>query len=97
MNKIECRLRSGVALYDLPVGAIFADDGELFIKIDVNTIHSNLNLNCLCDESETTGCPAMIDYDSVPSAIRLSDGIAVYFEQHRIVDMAFDNATLTVE
>lgn len=24
MNKIECRLRNGVTLYDLPVGAIFA-------------------------------------------------------------------------
>lgn len=55
MNKIECRLHSSVALYDLPVGTIFADGGELFIKIDVNTIHSHLNLNCLCDESETTG------------------------------------------
>lgn len=97
MNKIEYDQHSGVALYDLPVSTIFADGGELFIKIDVNTIHSNLELNCLCDESETTGCTAMIDRSSVPSAIHLSDGLAMYFEQHKIVDMAFNNATLAIK
>jgi hypothetical protein len=97
MNKIKCRLRNGVTLYDLPVGTIFADDGELFIKIDANTIYSNLDMECLCNEAEVDGCPAMIDRNSVPSAIRLSDGLAMYFEQHKIVNMAFNNATLTIE
>lgn len=49
------------------------------------------------NEAEVDGCPAMIDRNSVPSAIRLSDGLAMYFEQHRIVNMAFNNATLTIE
>ena len=97
MNKIECRFRNGVTLYDLPVGAIFADDGELFIKIDVNAIYSNLDMEYLCDEAENGDCSAIIDRRSVPSAIRLSDGIAVYFDQHKIVNMVFNNATLTIE
>ena len=97
MNKIECRLRNGVTLYDLPVGTIFADDGELFIKIDEYTIYSNLDMEYLCSEAETGGCAAIIDRSSVPSAIRLSDGLAMYFDQHKIVNMAFNNATLTIE
>lgn len=97
MNKIECRLRNDVTLYDLPVGTIFADDGELFIKIDEYTIYSNLDMEYLCDEAENGGCAAIIDRSSVPSAIRLSDGLAMYFDQHKIVNMAFNNATLTIE
>ena len=49
MNKIECNLNKGVALDDLPVGTIFADDGELFIKIDEYAIYSNLDMEYLCD------------------------------------------------
>ena len=96
MNKIECDLHSGVVLGDLPVGTIFADDGELFIKIDESAIYSNLDMEYLCDEAENGGCSAIIDRSSVPSAIRLSDGLAMYLEQHRIVDMAFNDATLTI-
>lgn len=51
----------------------------------------------LCDEAENGGYAAIIDRSSVPSAICLSDGLAVYFDQHKIVDMAFNNATLTIE
>lgn len=97
MNKIECRLRNGVTLHDLPVGTIFADDGELFIKIDEYTIYSNLDMEYFCDEAENSGCAAIIDRSSVPSAIRLSNGLAMYFDQHKIVNMAFNNATLTIE
>ena len=97
MNKIECDLHSGVALDDLPVGTIFADDGELFIKIDEYAIYSNLDTEYLCDEAENGGCSAMIDRSSVPSAIRLSDGLAMYFEQHKIVDKAFNDATLAIK
>ena len=97
MNKIECNLHSDVALNDLPVGTIFADDGELFIKIDEYAIYSNLDTEYLCDEAENGGCSAMIDRSSVPSAIRLSDGLAMYFEQHKIVDMAFNDATLVIK
>ena len=97
MNKIECDLRSGVALDDLPVGTIFADDGELFIKIDEYAIYSNLDMEYLCDEAENGGCSAMIDRSSVPSAIRLSDGLAMYFGQHNIVDKAFNDATLIIK
>lgn len=97
MNKIECSLRSSVALYDLPVGTIFADDGELFIKINADAICSDLDIECLCSEGEIDGCPATINHDSVPSAIRLSDGLAMYFEQHKIVDAAFNDATLTIQ
>lgn len=97
MNKIECRFRNDVTLYDLPVGAIFAADGELFIKIDANAIYSNLDMECLCDEAENSGCSAIIDRRSVPSAICLSDSMAVYFDQHKIVNMAFNDATLTIE
>lgn len=97
MNKIECNLDSGVVLGDLPVGTIFADDGELFIKIDEYAIYSNLDTEYLCDEAENGGCSAMIDRSSVPSAIRLSDGLAMYFEQHKRVDKAFNDATLVIE
>lgn len=97
MNKIECNLNRGVVLGDLPVGTIFADNGELFIRIDENAIYSNLNMEYLCSEAEDGGCAAIIDRGSVPSAIRLSDGLAVYFEQHKRVDMVFSNATLTIK
>ena len=97
MNKIECNLNKGVALDDLPVGTIFADDGELFIKIDEYAIYSNLDAEYLCNEAENGDCPAMIDRSSVPSAIRLSDGLAMYFEQHKIVDKAFNDATLAIK
>ena len=87
----------GVTFDDLPVGTIFADDGELFIKIDECAIYSNLDMEYLCDEAENGGYAAMIDRSSVPSAIHLSDGLAMYFEQHKIVDMAFNDATLIIK
>lgn len=97
MNKIECNLDKGVALDDLPVGTIFADNGELFIKIDEYAIYSNLDMEYLCNEAENSGCAAMIDRNSVPSAICLSDGSPIYFEQHKRVDKAFNDATLTIK
>ena len=97
MNKIECNLDKGVALDDLPVGTIFSVDGELFIKIDEYAIYSNLNMEDLCYEAENGACEAMIDRSSVPSAIRLSDGLAMQFEQHKIVDMAFKDAMLIIK
>ena len=51
----------------------------------------------LCDEAENGGCAAMIDRSSVPSAIRLSDGLAMYFEQHKIVAIALTDATLSIK
>ena len=51
----------------------------------------------LCDEAENGSCAAMIDRSSVPSAIRLSDGLATYFEQHKIIDKAFNDATLAIK
>ena len=97
MNKIECNLDRGIALDDLPVGTIFADNGEHFIKIDEYAIYSNLDMEYLCDEAENGGCAAMIDRSSVPSAIRLSDGLSMYFEQHKRVDKAFNDATLVIK
>lgn len=97
MNKIECDLHTGVVLGDLPVGTIFAVGGELFIKIDEYAIYSNLDMEYLCDEAENGGCAAIIDRSSVPSAIHLSDGLAMYFEQDKIVDMAFNDATLAIK
>ena len=97
MNKIECNLNKGVALDDLPVGTIFADDGELFIKIDEYAIYSNLDMEYLCYEAENGDCAAMIDRSSILSAIRLSDGLAMYFEQHKIVDKAFNDTTLAIK
>ena len=82
---------------DLPVGTIFSVDGKLFIKIDECAMYSNLDMEYLCDEAENGGCSAMIDRSSVPSAIRLSDGLAMYFEQHKVVDKAFNNATLAIK
>lgn len=87
----------GVTLDDLSVDTIFADDGELFIKIDEYAIYSNLNMEQLCYEAENGDCATMINRSSVPSAIRLSDGLAMYFEQHKIVDMAFNDATLVIK
>ena len=97
MNKIEYNLDKGVALNDLPVSTIFADDGELFIKIDENAIYSNLNMEHLCYEAENGDCAAMIDRSSVPSVIRLSDGLAMYFKQHKRIDKAFNDTTLVIK
>lgn len=97
MNKINCGLHIGVTLHDLPVGAIFVSDGEFFIKIDVDAIFSNLDLACICDEGDSCGCPAMIDRDSIPSAIRISDGLAMYFEPQQKVDVVLDDATITIK
>lgn len=96
MNKINCSINPSTVFGDLPTGAIFFDDGDFFIKLNSDAIQDNLDLDCICDGSEDGGCPAIIDPYSVPTAVRLSDGLAMYFEKRRVVGVVFNNATISI-
>lgn len=96
MNKINCSFNPSTAFGDLPAGAIFFDDGDFFIKLDSDAIWNDLELNCICDDGEDDRCPATVDPDSVPTAVRLSDGLAMYFEKRRVVGVVFNNATISI-
>lgn len=97
MNKINCSTNPSTVFGDLSTGTIFFDDGDFFIKLNSDAIRDNLDLDCVCNEGEIDECPATIDPDSVPTAIRLSDGLAMYFEKRRVVGVVFNNATISIE
>lgn len=97
MNKINCSINPSTVFDDLPAGAIFFDDGDFFIKLNSDAIQNNLELECICEDGDNSGCPATVDPDSVPTAVRLSDGLAMYFGKHRVVGVVFNNATISIE
>ena len=97
MNKINCSINPSTVFGDLPTGAIFFDDGDFFIKLNSDAIQNDLELDCICEDGDNCGCPATIDPDSVPTAVRLSDGLAMYFEKRRVVGVVFNNATISIE
>ena len=96
MNKINCSINPNTVFGELPVGTIFFDNGDFFIKLNPDAIQNNLKLDCICEDGDNSGCPATINPDSVPTAARLSDGLAAYFEKRRVVGVVFNNATISI-
>lgn len=97
MNKINCSINPSTVFGDLPTGTIFFDDGDFFIKLNSDAIQNDLELDCICSDGEVDGCPVTIDPNSVPTAVRLSDGLAMYFEKRHMVGVVFSNATISIE
>ena len=73
-----------------PVGTIFSDNGDFYIKINQDEICDNL---CYAE-----GCNFnnKIDKGNIPNAIRLSDGKAAYFNVRDRIDMIYFNTTLSI-
>lgn len=83
MNKIKCEIQSNI-FENFPVGTIFSDSGDFYIKINQDEILNNL------EYSEE------VDKDNIPNAVRLSDGKAAYFNVRDRVDMVYFNTTLSI-
>ena len=83
MNKIKCEIPSNI-FENFPVGTIFSNDGNFYIKINQDEILHNL------EYSEE------VDKDNIPNAVRLSDGKAAYFNVRDRVDMVYFNTTLSI-
>ena len=89
MNKIICEIQSNT-FEDFPVGTIFSDNGDFYIKINQDEICDNL---CYAE-----GCNFnnKIDKGNIPNAVRLSDGKAAYFNNRDRIDMIYFNTTLSI-
>lgn len=83
MNKIKCEIQDNI-FEDFPVGTIFSDSGDFYIKINQDEILNNL------EYSEE------VDKGNIPNAVRLSDGKAAYFNVRDRVDMVYFNTTLLI-
>lgn len=83
MNKIKCEIQNNI-FEDLPVGTIFSDDGDFYIKINQDEILNNLEY---LEE---------VDKGNIPNAVRLSDGKAAYFNDRDRIDMIYFNTTLSI-
>ena len=89
MNKIKCEIQSNI-FENFPVGTIFSDDGDFYIKINQDEIYDNL---CYAE-----GChfDDKVDKGNVPNAVRLRDGKAAYFNDRDRIDMIYFNTTLSI-
>ena len=89
MNKIKCEIQSNI-FENFPVGTIFSDDGDFYIKINQDEIYDNL---CYAE-----GCnfDDKVDKGNVPNAVRLRDGKAAYYNVRDSVDMIYFNTTLSI-
>ena len=89
MNKIKCEIQNDI-FENFPVGTIFSDSGDFYIKINQDEICDNL---CYAE-----GCNFnnKIDKGNIPNAIRLSDGKAAYFNVRDRIDMIYFNTTLSI-
>lgn len=89
MNKIKCEIQSNI-FEDFPVGTIFSDNGDFYIKINQDEIYDNL---CYAE-----GCnfDDKVDKGNVPNAVRLKDGKAAYYNVRDSVDMIYLNTTLSI-
>ena len=89
MNKIKCEIQNNI-FENFPVGTIFSDSGDFYIKINQDEICDNL---CYAE-----GCNFnnKIDKGNIPNAIRLSDGKAAYFNDRDRIDMIYFNTTLSI-
>ena len=83
MNKIKCEIQSNI-FENFPVGTIFSEDGDFYIKINQDEILDNL------EHSEE------VDKGNIPNAVRLSDGKAAYFNDRDRIDMIYFNTTLSI-
>lgn len=83
MNKIKCEIQDNI-FENFPVGTIFSDSGDFYIKINQDEIYDNL------EYSEE------VDKDNIPNAVRLSDGKAAYFNDRDRIDMIYFNTTLSI-
>lgn len=83
MNKIKCEIQDNI-FENFPVGTIFSDSGDFYIKINQDEILNNL------EYSEE------VDKDNIPNAVRLSDGKAAYFNDRDRIDMVYFNTTLSI-
>lgn len=83
MNKIKCEIQDNI-FENFPVGTIFSDSGDFYIKINQDEILNNL------EYSEE------VDKDNIPNAVRLSDGKAAYFNDRDRIDMIYFNTTLSI-
>ena len=83
MNKIKCEIQNNI-FEDFPVGTIFSDDGNFYIKINQDEILNNL------EYSEE------VDKDNIPNAVRLSDGQVAYFNDRDRINMIYFNTTLSI-
>ena len=83
MNKIKCEIQDNI-FENFPVGTIFSDSGDFYIKINQDEILNNL------EYSEE------FDKGNIPNAVRLSDGKAAYFNDRDRIDMIYFNTTLSI-
>ena len=83
MNKIKCEIQSNI-FENFPVGTIFSDSGDFYIKINQDEILNNLEY------------PEEVDKGNIPNAVRLSDGKAAYFNDRDRIDMIYFNTTLSI-
>ena len=83
MNKIKCEIPSNI-FENFPVGTIFSNDGNFYIKINQDEILNNL------EYSEE------VDKGNIPNAVCLSDGKAAYFNDRDRIDMIYFNTTLSI-
>ena len=89
MNKIKCEIQDNI-FENFPVGTIFSDSGDFYIKINQDEIYDNLGY------SEDYNFDEEVDKDNIPNAVRLSDGKAAYFNVRDRVDMVYFNTTLSI-
>lgn len=83
MNKIKCEIQDNI-FENFPVGTIFSDSGDFYIKINQDEILNNLEY------------PEEVDKGNIPNAVRLSDGKAAYFNDRDRIDMIYFNTTLSI-
>lgn len=89
MNKIKCEIQDNI-FENFPVGTIFSDSGDFYIKINQDEIWDVLG------PAEDCSFDGEVDKSTVPNAVRLSDGKASYFNVRDRVDMVYFNTTLSI-
>lgn len=89
MNKIKCEIQSNI-FENFPVGTIFSNDGNFYIKINQDEILNNLGYSEDCNSDEE------VDKGNVPNAVCLSDGKPAYFNDRDRIDMIYFNTTLSI-
>ena len=89
MNKIKCEIQSNI-FENFPVGTIFSEDGDFYIKINQDEIWNDLA------PADDRNFGVKIDKNTVPNAVRLSDGSAAYFGERCEIYMIYRNTTLSI-
>lgn len=89
MNKIKCEIQDNI-FEDFPVGTIFSDNGDFYIKINQDEILNNLGYPEDCNSDEE------VDKGNIPNAVRLSDGKVAYYNVRDRIDMIYFNPTLSI-